>query len=288
MIPAFNEENGIGGVLDHMLEVTRAFPMAHEIIVVDDGSNDRTREVAEGYADIKVIRHPVNRGYGAALKTGIRHAAHDFICITDADGTYPNDRIPELLQALVKEDLDMIVGARTGPNVEIPLIRRPAKWAIRKLAEYVAGQRIPDINSGLRIFRRVLATRMFSMLPDGFSFTTTITLGMLTNAYLVQYVAIDYHGRIGNSKIRPIRDTLGFTQLIMRMALYFAPLKVFMPISIGLLAIAAVLGLVSAFVFGRLADVTTLIIVLASVQTGVIGMLAELINRRLPNFYKDE
>ena len=288
VVPAYNEEDGIGEVLGDLFDVVGNVARPCEIIVVDDGSQDRTAKIAQDFEDVRVIRHSINKGYGAAVKTGIRHACNELICITDADGTYPNGRIPDLTETLVRNELDMIVGARTGSNVSIPLIRRPAKWAIRKLAEYVSGQPIPDINSGLRVFRRSIALRLLNLLPDGFSLTTTITLGMLANGYLVEYQIIDYHGRIGKSKIRPVRDTMGFTQLVIRMGLYFAPLKVFIPISGLLLTIAAALGLISAFVFGRLADVTTLIVVLAAVQIAAVGMLAELINRRLPNFYREE
>ena len=288
VVPAYNEEGGIGGVLDDLLDMAGTVAMPWEVVVVDDGSRDRTAEIAHGRDGVRVIRHTVNKGYGAALKTGVRHARYELVCITDADGTYPNGRIPDLMETLVRDELDMIVGARTGPNVAIPLVRRPAKWAIRRLAEYVAGQRIPDVNSGLRVFRKSVALRLLSLLPEGFSFTTTITLGMLANGYLVDYTDIDYHGRIGKSKIRPIRDTIGFTQLVIRMALYFAPLKVFMPVSGLFFAIAAGLGLISTFIFGRLADVTTLVVVLAAVQITAVGMLAELINGRLPNYYKEE
>jgi hypothetical protein len=182
----------------------------------------------------------------------------------------------------------MVVGARTGQQVAIPLLRRPAKWVIGQLANFVAGETIPDINSGLRVFRREAALPMFSMFPDGFSFTTTITLAMLTNGYLVDYLPINYHARVGQSKIRPVRDTLNFVQLILRMALYFAPLKFFLPLS-GLIGLAAIgWGIFSAVALGRLADVSTLVIMMAAVQVAVVGLLAELINHRLPTFQRDE
>ena len=172
---------------------------------------------------------------------------------------------------------------RTGENVAIPAIRRPAKWFIGVLANLVAGETIPDLNSGLRVFRRSLVMEFFDILPDGFSFTTTITLGMLTNGYLVDYVPVNYHRRVGKSKIRPVRDTLNFVQLILRIALYFAPLKIFVPVSFLLLLLALVWGLFSTFVLGQLADVSTLVIVMTAAQIMAIGLLAELINRRFPS-----
>jgi glycosyltransferase involved in cell wall biosynthesis len=169
----------------------------------------------------------VNRGYGASLKVGIRAAKHDDIVITDADGTYPAAAIPRMVEKL--RDYEMVVGARVGENVAIPLVRRPAKWALRKLASYLAGQPIPDLNSGLRAMRRDLVMRYESILPSGFSFTTTITLSALCRDHLVHYETIDYHPRIGSSKIRP-RHAFDFLILILRTIVYFHPLKIFLPL----------------------------------------------------------
>lgn len=288
IIPAYNEEKGIGVVLEQLSSVLEGSSLPHEILVVDDGSQDNTSEVAKGHEGVKVLRHKGNRGYGASLKTGIRHAHYGLVAITDADGTYPIGRIPDLVEKLVANDFDMIVGARTGTNVAIPLIRRPAKWAIGKLANMVAGEQIPDINSGLRVFKRVAALRFFNLFPDGFSFTTTITLAMLSNGYLVDFVAIDYHERVGSSKIRPIRATLNFIQLIFRISLYFAPLKVFLPLSAFLILLGVAWSAFSALLLGALADVSTLVLLATGIQVAVIGLLAELINRRLPNYYRSE
>ena len=288
IVPAYNEEQGIGPVLGELARVMEARSWAHEIIVIDDGSRDGTAAVAEAQPGVTVLRHRGNRGYGAALKTGIRHAGHEVVCITDADGTYPNECIPDLVERLLRDGADMVVGARVGERVAIPLMRRPAKWMIGRLATLVAGEQIPDINSGLRAFKRAAALRFFGLLPDGFSFTTTLTLGMLTNGYLVDYVPIDYHPRVGRSKIRPIRDTLRFMGLIARMALYFAPLKVFLPFSGLVFLLALGWALFSKLVLGRLADVSTLVIGMTGVQVAVIGLLAELINHRVSNIYRND
>jgi glycosyltransferase involved in cell wall biosynthesis len=291
VVPAYNEENGLDGVLTELRGIRDRLTEAGfeaEIVVIDDGSTDRTYEVARRHTDITLLRHRGNRGYGAALKTGIRHASGNLICITDADGTYPNERIPELAQTLVEGGYDMVVGARTGVDVAIPLRRRPAKWVIRRLAIFVAGEPIPDLNSGMRVFKREAALRFFGILPDGFSFTTTITLGMLTNAYLISYVPINYHARVGKSKIKPIRDTLNFLQLVIRMALYFKPLKMFVPLSIVLAGLAVAWAVFSMTVLGQLADVSVLVIIMTAIQVFVVGMLAELINQRLPNDFREE
>jgi glycosyltransferase involved in cell wall biosynthesis len=273
LIPAYNEEKGIGAVLD----AVKRLDLPGEIIVIDDGSTDRTSEVARA-SGLKVLRHDVNRGYGQALKSGILEAQHDIVVITDADGTYPNEEIRNLLGFM--DHHDMVVGARTGENVKIPLIRRPAKKMLNVLANYLAGVQIPDLNSGLRVFRKEVAREFFNILPAGFSFTTTITLAMLSNGYRVKYVPIDYHQREGRSKINPIRDTLGFAGLIVRTTLYFNPLKIFMPLS-GLVALAAIgLLLFSKYALGKVMDISVIVLLSAALQIAVIGMLADLIDKR--------
>ncbi len=289
VVPAYNEENGIAESLEQIIDILGKGGSDYEIIIVDDGSTDRTADAIKNFDKrVKVLRHHDNRGYGAALKTGIRGARFDNIVITDADGTYPNERIPELVKCKAAGGYHMVVGARTGRNVAVPLIRKPAKWVIGKLASFVVGERIPDINSGLRVFDRQVALKFFPMLPEGFSFTTTITMCMLTNGYNVEYVPIDYHHRIGNSKIRPIRDTLNFLQLIARMALYFAPLKLFMPLSLMLFLAGIGWGIATKLLTGELADVSTLIIAVAAIHIGAIGLLAELMRTGLQQNFRNE
>ena len=289
VLPVYNEEEGLALVLDQLYDILPRCGLSElEIIVVDDGSDDETSKIAGSYNEIDLIRHNVNRGYGAALKTGIYNARYDLIVITDADGTYPNERITDMIARMVEGNYDMVVGSRIGADVTIPILRQPAKWAIRLLAKYVTGEPIPDLNSGMRIFRRDIAKRFASILPQGFSFTTTITLAMLANGYRVDYLPIDYYKRIGRSKIRPVQDTLNFFGLVTRIALYFYPLKMFLPMSVSLLGLAFIWALLSHYVFGRLADVSTLILVISSIQIGAIGLLAELINKRLPNYFREE
>ena len=197
-----------------------------EIVVVNDGSTDGTgRNYARARASGWWSTRP-QPGLRRGAQSGIRAARGEIIVITDADGTYPLERIPELVAAL--ERCDMAVGARTGETVRVPLIRRPVKWFITALAGYLAEQRIPDLNSGLRVFRRADALRLFGILPEGFSFTTTITLAMMSSGLRVEFIPINYHRRTGTSKIRPMRDTWNFLVLIVH---YRAvqPLKVFLP-----------------------------------------------------------
>ncbi len=227
VIPAFNEEGAISTGIREVREVMAGVDYAWEIIVVDDGSQDRTAELARAEEGVTVLAMPENRGYGAALKTGIRRSHYDIIVITDADGTYPARYIPELVAQI--GEYDMVVGSRTGANVAVPLVRKPAKWVLGKLASYLAGRHIPDLNSGLRVMRKDLIRRFVHLLPSGFSFTTTITLAALCSSSLVKYSPIDYHARIGKSKIRP-GHAFDFTLLIVRTIVYFNPLKVFLPL----------------------------------------------------------
>ena len=288
IIPAYNEQQAIGDVLKRLNQVMGKSRFQYEIIVVDDGSEDNTVEIAKKVKCVNVLSHKSNRGYGAAIKTGACHAQYNLICITDADGTYPNDKIPDMIENLVNGKYDMVVGARIGDNVAIPFIRRPAKWFIGKIANLVAGEVIPDINSGLRLIKRSLLMRFYHLLPDSFSLTTTITLAMVVNGYLIDFIQIGYYPRIGKSKIKPVRDTLNFVLLILRIALYFAPLKIFLPLSMFFLFIAVIWGVLSRLILGHLADISTLVMVITAIQIAVVGLLAELIDRRLPNYYKDE
>src|SRR5690606_5167789 len=200
VIPAYNEGAHVAQQVRDVEQVLRQSGWTYEIIVVDDGSRDNTAEEASG-TGARVLRRRPNRGYGAALKLGIHRAKHDWILITDADGTYPVSAIPVLLAAADRNA--MVVGARTGQTVQVPLLRRPAKAFLRWLASYLSERPIPDINSGLRLMRRDLIARYEHLLPNGFSFTTTITLAANCNGHPVEYIAIDYHARKGESKIRP-------------------------------------------------------------------------------------
>lgn len=278
IVPAYNEQRGIGRVVRWIEESLAESGLVYEVLVVDDGSADGTFAAAET-AGARVLQHEANRGYGEALKTGIRHAAYERIAIIDADGSYPADQIPKLARLL--DRFDMVVGARTRAGAAIPLIRRPAKMFLTRLASYLTETKIPDLNSGLRIFRKSLALEFLHLLPSGFSFTTTITMAALTNGYLVHFEPVDYFRRTGKSKIRPIQDTLNFLLLILRMTLYFKPLKIYLPLAILLMLIAGGVWGVGWLVTGRVYDNAVLGLFLAGIQAFMIGMLADVLNVRL-------
>ncbi|MFK7767652.1 MAG: glycosyltransferase family 2 protein [Mariniblastus sp.] len=278
IIPVYNEEDAIDQTIQELKKTFADLNTPFEILVVNDGSSDGTAEKLEKWKnDVSIIHHESNTGYGASLKTGIRHAQYDWIVITDADGSYPNHRIPELVQ--MANRFDMVVGARTGANVTYSKIRSIPKWFLIRFAKWLSGRDIPDLNSGLRVFRKNIAMRFIKLYPNGFSFTTTITMAMLTNRYRVHYEPVDYHARIGNSKIQPIRDTLRFTQLILRMGMYFAPLRVILPVA-GLF-FAGFMGSLCQDIFVR-KDLTeaTLILLVSGTQLGVFALLADMIDKR--------
>lgn len=269
VVPAFNEVGAVAETVREIDRVLRAAGTTFEILVVDDGSADGTGEAA-ATAPCTVVRHPQNRGYGASLKHGVRLARAPLICITDADGTYPNARIPELIAAAARAE--MVVGARVTPNAAIPWARRPAKWFLARLASYLAGSPIPDLNSGLRVFRRRRALQFARILPDGFSFTTTITLAHLCNRLDVAYLPIDYKKRVGRSKIRA-RHAYDFTLLILRAVVLFNPLKVFLPVGAGLFAIGA-----AKFVYDCFKDnlsESAVMCLLGAVIVWCVGLLAD-------------
>jgi glycosyltransferase involved in cell wall biosynthesis len=275
VIPCYNERAGIGPLLDELDAKLQGSGVQFQYVVVDDGSTDGSGEIP-ARDKLLVVRHEVNRGYGAALKTGIRSAANDWILIIDADGTYPVDRIPELVKEA--ELCDMAVGARIGQNVSHSIVRRAAKWPIHRLADYLVNRRIPDLNSGLRMFKKELAMRYIRLLPDGFSFTSTITLAMMADGWRVRYTTIDYYKREGRSKVKPIKDAINYFTLVMRMILFFNPLKIFLPLSFTLFV--AFLGSLAHDVWLRDLNEATLILLIGFMQMTLLGFLADLVNRR--------
>ncbi|OKH18328.1 glycosyltransferase family 2 protein [[Limnothrix rosea] IAM M-220] len=278
VIPVFNEEEAIAATIEQINGIFADTSQVYELIIVNDGSTDNTAHILKKQTNISLFEHPVNRGYGAALKTGIVHAKYDLIVITDADGTYPNERLPDLIA--LAERFDMVVGSRTGENVTYSNIRKIPKFFLVGFAQWIAKQKIPDLNSGMRVFKKEIAQEFIHILPDTFSFTTTITLAMLTNNYIVHYEPIDYFHRVGNSKIKPIRDTLRFFKLIFRTGIYFAPIRIFVPIASLFFLGFLVSFSVDLFIRQDLTE-ATLILFVAATQIGMFSLLADMVDKRL-------
>jgi glycosyltransferase involved in cell wall biosynthesis len=290
ILPAYNEQAAVAAQVAAIRRVLCAYDLTHEIIVVDDGSEDLTAKEAS-QARARVIRHLENRGYGAAIKTGILAAAYDTIVIIDADGTYPADQIPTLVMML--EHADMVVGARIGKRVHIPWVRRPAKWVLGQLASRIAGHPIPDLNSGLRAFRRECVQQYFPILSNRFSFTTTVTLALLADDYRVIYHPIDYYRRVGRSKITP-RHFIDFVMLVLRMAMLFQPLKIFVPLGFacGLVGLGKVVFDLAALfmrtptvgwalLYQPVLSTSAVLLLLVGLQLVLIGMVTDGIMRRI-------
>jgi glycosyltransferase involved in cell wall biosynthesis len=269
VIPAYNEEISIGKILEDLHSLNTDF----EILVIDDGSTDKTAQVAETYS-IRVIRHPVNKGYGAALKTGFRNAAGEYILIIDADGQHKVKDITRLLEFI--GPYDMVVGARTKKS-KITLNRKLAQYVMKKTANYLSGQDIPDLNSGFRVIKKEPVLENIHILPNGFSFTTTITLAMLMGGYNLKYIPIETESRVGTSKIRPFRDGVNFILLILRTVSLFNPLKVFLPISAFLMALGMIDLLYEIIRYYNVSSASILLIT-SSIIIFFFGLLADQIS----------
>jgi glycosyltransferase involved in cell wall biosynthesis len=273
VVPAYNEAAAIGQTIEALTAVLAKANIDGEIVIVDDGSTDGTGDAAEK-AGVRVIRLPENSGYGFALKTGIAETNSKFVAIIDADGTYPAEKLPDMLALC--QNADMVVGDRGAAMKNVQWIRRPPKWILNTLANMLADRKIPDLNSGLRVFKRSSLERFVPLLPDGFSFTTTITLSMLCSKLRVIYTPITYAKRVGQSSMRPTAF-FTFILLVLRIIVFFQPLRVFMPLGAVLFLFGAVkfayditkMNLSESAIFG----------LLAALLVWSLGLIADMISR---------
>ncbi len=269
IIPAYNEEEGIRSVINGL----KSMQDKCEILVVDDGSTDNTFKFASE-SGVRVVHHPHNKGYGAALKTGIRNAKTDLVLLMDADGQHKPDDARKLLQYM--DEYDMVVGSRTN-NSHISLLRKPGKKILSIVANYLSGTKIPDLNSGFRAIKKNMAMDFMHILPNGFSFTTTITLAALTSGYSVKYVPIDAPKRVGTSKIRPFRDGFLFTMLIIRTISLFNPMKIVLPLS-GFLCIAGLLYAIDGVIQNNHIPSGALLFILSGLIIFFFGIISDQIS----------
>lgn len=273
VIPAYNEEGAVADTVQELQATLSRLPLRFEIVVVDDGSVDETRREAKR-AGARVIASRVNGGYGSALKRGILNSDSEYVAIIDADGTYPPEAlIPMLYMA---DSADMVVGDRSRAMKNVPLLRRPAKRFVNALANFLANYKIPDLNSGLRVFKRDSLTRFVPLLPDAFSFTTTITLCMISSKMAVEYVPVSYAKRVGQSKIRP-RDFGNFLLLVLRILVLFQPLRIFLPLGTALFLLGAA-KTVYDITLSNLSE-SAIFALLAALLVWSLGLIADMISR---------
>ncbi len=271
VIPAYNEQDSIGAVVELVQRVLTEAGVTHEVIVVDDGSSDTTGEQA-ARAGAEVVRHPQNLGYGRSLKSGILAARYDRIAILDADRSYPAERLPEMLR--LADSFHMVVGARTGKFYRGGLIKRWGRVVFRWLGEFATGQSIPDINSGMRVFRRRDILPFFPLISAGFSFTTTATLVYLLNDLYVYYLPIDYHRRHGRSKVHHLRDSLRALQIIVEAILRCNPIKIFLLLASPFAVGGVVFGICAAVQRSWPAAIASVVALQAAAMLFGLGCLA--------------
>lgn len=275
VIPVYNEEKAVKDVIEKIKSTMSSCESEYEIIAVNDCSTDKSLEVLKSISGIKVLEHDPNRGYGASLKTGIKTSLYDWIVITDADGTYPVEMIPELIKHASVNDI--VIGSREKKNNAIPGERKLAKKFLNWFASYLAERKIPDLNSGLRIFRKQIVFDYWNLFPERFSFTSTITMITSTKGYNVKFLPIDYFKREGKSSIKPT-DFFSFMALVTKLSLFFKPIKVFTPISFFILLMAAIIP--AAYLGGctnKLHDTSFVILCATALQTFFFGLIAEII-----------
>lgn len=260
VIPAYNEEDGIADIVDRVLAVRE--PLAEvgvlelELIVVDDGSHDQTPAIVERYSNVRLIRHAGNKGYGAALKTGFSHAKGDLLAFLDADGTYPPEFFPQLCQAVIEQDADLVIGSRrAGEKSEMPVTRRVGNFFFANLISLISNERISDSASGMRVLRRDVLPSLYP-LPDGLNFTPVMSTRALHEGVKMAEVPIAYSERAGRSKLSVVRDGTRFLNSIIWTAMNYNPVRMLGGVGAAAMAFAGIIGLVMVVL--RLQGVTTL------------------------------
>lgn len=265
VIPAFNEEEGIASVVAGV----RSAGTFREVLVVDDGSSDLTAERAQG-AGARVVRHPYNKGNGAAVKTGIREAKGEVVLLMDADGQHDPAEIPKLVEPIGLHDL--VIGARAARDQS--LSRALGNAVFRSLAGWLTGRPIPDLTSGFRAARRDRLLDILHLLPNGFSYPTTSCLAFLKAGHNVTFVPVTARSRVGKSKIRPLRDGVRFLLIIFKVVTLYSPLRVFFPISLLSFLLGLLYALWNVRLYGKIPMGAALLIQLA-VVVFLFGLISE-------------
>ncbi len=280
IIPVYNEEKSIKNIIIELKKILSKNKLKYEIIVVDDGSTDNTPNIVKSLK-VNLITHKKNKGVGAARKTGILNAKYENIVMIDGDSTYPINAIPELLKQL--KTYDLVIGYRKKEAGTFKILRKPVKLLIKSLAEFITGEKIKDLNSGLRAFKKSDILKFFNILPNTHSWVSTQVICYLSNYYTIKYIPIEYYKRKGKSTFHPIKDTYNYISLIFRTILYFSPLKIFFPLS----SLVMIYGLIKALIdgiHGKIINSDIIIIILGGFIF-IIGILADIIIKSTKNQY---
>ena len=249
VIPAYNEEDGIADIIERVLSIKNPLAKAGvsglELIVVDDASKDKTAEIVSGYSDVVLIRHKVNRNYGAAIKTGFRHATGNLLAFLDADGTYPPESFPELCQPILKDGADLVIGSRmAGADSQMPLVRRIGNTIFATLVSIISNRRVTDSASGQRVLRSDILPVLYP-LPDGLNFTPVMSTRAMHEQINVVEVPITYSERVGRSKLSVVHDGIRFLNTILITALTYNPVRILGLIGLGLVCLGVLVSLLA-------------------------------------------
>lgn len=281
IVPVYNEESTVASDVE---DIARALAGPEfdpvEILVIDDGSTDRSAELARG-AGATVITHPVNLGQGAAIKTGITKSQGDFIAIIDGDGTYPTEDLPKLLRFSAQSGYEQVIGDRQSEQGSLRLLRVAVKRMLRIFATFLSGQTVGDLNSGMRVLTKDAANRYLSLIPDGFSNSTTLTLASLSHRGRIAFIPINYRARvIGASKFRPVGDTYNMILTVVRMVMYVDPLRVLLPVALVFLVGGVGKAVSDVIRFDLHITTSSVLLMMTAIQIGAIALIADPIVRR--------
>jgi glycosyltransferase involved in cell wall biosynthesis len=284
VLPCYNEQDHVLEELKRIDSAMIASGYSYELLVIDDKSTDNTltllRQAAPHFPSMRLMPFRRNGGSGTARRIGTTEARGQIVVWTDADMTYPNERIPEFVRYLdANPDVDQVVGARTTEEGTHKWARVPAKWVIRKIASSLAAVQIPDLNSGLRAFRREVSLPYLRLLPPGFSCVTTITMAFLSNQHAVDYLPIDYAKRSGVSKFHPFRDAYRYILQVLRMVMYFNPLKVLMPFALWIMGIGFIKLITDLIRYDWHVTTSSLLLLVVGFQIAVLALIGDLVVR---------
>lgn len=269
IIPAYNEEGGVSDTIKRLKDVLGKAGMAYEIIVVNDGSTDGTMRKAAEFSGVKIVNHPTNIGYGNAIKSGLKKAQYDWIGITDADGTYPIESLPELIAEMGK-GFDMVIGSRSNMAEMDNGMKRLSRWVFKRIIKMTVKNDIYDPNSGFRLFRREIAIRFYPFLCGSFSFTTSLTLFASGEPFFVKYVPIQYSARCGKSKVRHGVDSLRTILYIVQGITFFNPIKFFLLLSASMVIFVCIPAMVIALF--RMFTLSLYYMIFGTTVTFLIGL----------------